>query len=74
MKNSRGAKKDVRLILFVTESMDEKLEEMAREMELTKQEYIRYVLGQSLLSVKIARETIGENVKNASSRNPLQNA
>jgi len=50
----------VRLTVFVTQEMDNHLDDMAEIMQITKQEYIRHILGTSRAgmenAIKVMRE------------------
>lgn len=65
MSLSSNKKYPVRISLFVTEKMDDQLDEYSEIMQITKHEFIRYVLGQALLgyekSVDMMREKVYED-------------
>ena len=52
----------VRIQLFVTESMDDQLDDMADVMQITKPELIRYILGQALIGQKAVIDAVKEKV------------
>lgn len=52
------AKKEVKIALFITEKMDDQLEQMACLMGITKHEYIRFCIAQSTLGYKTSIEFI----------------
>lgn len=62
MAEKSNKKYPVRITLFVTESMDDQLDDYAEIMQITKHEFIRYALGQALLgyskSVDLLREKV----------------
>lgn len=51
----------IRLTVFVTEEMDDHLDDMAELMQITKQEYIRHVLGTSRMGYVKAVDVLKEN-------------
>lgn len=61
-------RRDVRLQLFVTSKVDDRLDEMAGIMGLTKNELIRYFISQGLMGydsgIKVLREQAEKLAKN----------
>lgn len=57
-----GQKYPVRIQLNVSEEMDDSLDDMAELMGITKTEYIRFIIGQSLMGQKQAREMLREKL------------
>lgn len=59
-----GQKYPVRIQLNVSEEMDDNLDDMAEMMGITKTEYIRFIIGQSLMgqkqAVEVLRDKLGE--------------
>lgn len=59
-KTNYETKRDVRLQIFVTSKVDDRLDEMAEIMGLTKNELVRYFISQGLMGydagVKVLRE------------------
>lgn len=58
-----GQKYPIRIQLNVSEEMDDNLSYMADLMGITKTEYIRFIVGQSLMGQKKAVEMIRDEVK-----------
>lgn len=54
----------IRLTVFVTQDMDDHLDDMAEMMQITKQEYIRHVLGTSRLGMESAVKVMRERANN----------
>lgn len=52
-KGSKG-KYPVRLTVFISEEMDDKLDDLSEIMQVTKAEFVRYCLGTSLLGLNNA--------------------
>ena len=56
----------VRLTLFVTEEMDDQLDDIAKIMNISKNEFIRFQLGTALLGVDkavgVMREKVNEEM------------
>lgn len=58
-----NVKYPVRINLFVTEEMDDTLDDMAEMMGITKHDYIRFVIGQTLASYKESVRLLQEKIK-----------
>ena len=58
-----GQKYPIRIQLNVSEEMDDNLSDMADLMGITKTEYIRFIVGQSLMGQKKALEMMRDEVK-----------
>lgn len=54
------SKKDIRIQLNVTEDMNKKIEEMAKVMSLTKQDFIRYTLASAINSQVVLSDVLKE--------------
>lgn len=57
LKGSTG-KYPVRLTLYITEEMDDQLDDIANIMNISKNEFIRFQLGNALLGVNKAVEVL----------------
>lgn len=57
-----GQKYPVRIQLNVSEEMDDNLDDMAEMMGITKTEYIRFIIGQSLMGQKQAVEVLRDKL------------
>lgn len=57
-----GQKYPIRLQLNVSEELDNNLSDMAELMGITKSEYIRFIVGQSLMGQKQAVEMMRDEV------------
>lgn len=57
-----GQKYPVRIQLNVSEEMDDNLDDMAELMGITKTEYIRFIIGQSLMGQKQAVEVLRDKL------------
>lgn len=66
-----GAKKDVRLQVFVTEEMDDRLTDLADLMGMRKNELVRYAIGNLVmgynLGVQEMKTRLDEELKNSPS-------
>lgn len=57
-----GQKYPVRIQLNVSEEMDDNLDDMAEMMGITKTEYIRFIIGQSLMGQKQAIDVLRDKL------------
>lgn len=57
-----GQKYPIRIQLNVSEEMDDNLSDMADLMGITKTEYIRFIVGQSLMGQKQAVDVLREKL------------
>lgn len=58
-----GQKYPIRIQLNVSEEMDDSLDDMAELMGISKTEYIRFIIGQSLMGQKQAVEVLRKQVQ-----------
>lgn len=58
-----NAKYPIRLNLFINEEMDDSLDEISQLMGITKHEYIRFIIGQSLAGHREAVQFMKEKVQ-----------
>lgn len=60
-------KRDVKLQVFITPSMDDKLDDISSVMGMTKNEMVRYAIGQLCAgydaSIKIMHERVDDVIK-----------
>lgn len=57
-----GQKYPIRIQLNVSEEMDDNLDDMAEMMGITKTEYIRFIIGQSLMGQKQAIDVLRDKL------------
>lgn len=62
----REKKYPVRLNLFVSSEMDDMLDDMCDVMQISKNEYIRYCIGASLMGMRKAGEVMREQAREES--------
>lgn len=63
-----GQKYPVRIQLNVSEEMDDNLDDMAEMMGITKTEYIRFIIGQSLMGQKQAIDVLRDKLADGDSK------
>lgn len=63
-----GQKYPVRIQLNVSEEMDDSLDDMAELMGITKTEYIRFIIGQSLMGQKQAIDVLRDKLADGDSK------
>lgn len=62
-ENMAIEKKDIRLQVFVTPSMDDKLDDIAEMMGMHKNELVRYAIAQMVLGYETGVKLIKEEMK-----------